>query len=107
MDRSERLELLAAEHLCVSHAEDDDRHGQRPRRYALVERNDGPAGGYWITTHDTPAHAAHYNAEQESAEDWWPLLLMDLDTGETWEGERRMSVDFTHGAGGTLLGRRA
>lgn len=53
-----------------------------PKQYALIERNDGAAGGYWISTHDSVQTAMHYNTHQEYAEDWYPLGVLDLDSGE-------------------------
>lgn len=59
-----------------------------PQRYALIELNVGSQGDtHWITTHDTPEDAGDYHLSQEGAEGWWPVLLMDLDTGEAFVPE--------------------
>lgn len=54
-------------------------------RFLLVEQNVGGSDPpYWATTHKSRAAAAKYHDGQEYAEDWCPVLLYDLDTGETF-----------------------
>jgi hypothetical protein len=56
------------------------------RRYLLVER-DRQSEGTWFTSHESPADAGDYSANQEYAEAWEPLELVDLDTGERFRPE--------------------
>lgn len=50
-------------------------------KYALIERNNGSAGGWWITTYATQDEAS----DACGSEDYEPTELIDLDTGETFE----------------------
>lgn len=50
-------------------------------RFALIERNNGSAGGWWITTHATMQDAT----DSCGSEDYEPAELVDLTTGETFE----------------------
>lgn len=59
----------------------DQLHGN-PARYMLVER--GRGGQHVVTDHDSPEDAARYSADQESAADWQPVELIDLDTNERY-----------------------
>lgn len=38
--------------------------------------------------HDTPEDAADYSDNQEYADDWWAITLIDLDTGKTFYPKR-------------------
>lgn len=42
---------------------------------------------YWLSLHESPAEAADYHINQEYAEDWKILDLVDLRSGETFDGE--------------------
>jgi hypothetical protein len=54
-----------------------------PDRYLLVELQAERYGrDLYLTTHPSPAAAGEYHMGQEYAEDWFPELLVDLDTGE-------------------------
>jgi hypothetical protein len=49
-------------------------------KYMLVEEN--THGGYWLTTGNDPAHLLEYQVEQEYAEEWEIVTLVDLTTGD-------------------------
>lgn len=62
-------------------------------RYALVER-DNRCDDHWITTHPSIEAAAYYSGAQGDADTWDPILLVDLDTLDSFRGERTLSAVF-------------
>jgi hypothetical protein len=56
------------------------------RPFLLVEKNvRGCNPPTWYSTHDSPAEAGAYYVGQEYREDWEPVGLWDLDTGERFD----------------------
>lgn len=54
--------------------------------YLLVERNYRYGRGYWLSSFTTPEQAANCQPNQEYAEDWEPIVLIDLDNGQRFRG---------------------
>jgi hypothetical protein len=57
--------------------------------WLLVEDNTHPAGdpSRWISGHATAAEAVAYHRNQESANDWTVVELVDVENGQHWVGE--------------------
>lgn len=62
-------------------------------RWLLVEESN-INGAFSFATFDSPESAFWESANQEYAEDWEPLLLVDLDTGDSRALIRTFGVDF-------------
>lgn len=56
-----------------------------PARYLLVEKNRYNTPPYWLSTFDDPIAAVHYHLDQEYAEDWSIVTIVDLDDGSEAE----------------------
>jgi hypothetical protein len=69
----------------ISSLDEDD-------RYLLVERNYRYGCGFWLTSVTSDADAGNYHVNQEYAEDWELILLVDLDTGQRFKG--RAIIDW-------------
>jgi hypothetical protein len=63
--------------------------GAEAAPWLLVEHNIHPAGdaSRWVTGHATAAAAATYHRDQESAEDWTVVELVDVENDHRWDGE--------------------
>lgn len=79
------LDRLLSLHGCATNVELPD----DPPRYALMEADKGPAdnGGPWWEFHENWRALAEAAANQERPDEWPPVLLVDLDTGEQWTCE--------------------
>lgn len=82
-DRQTRLDAL------------DDKYGGEvvdgaPAQFALVERST-LTGECYTTTHASRDDAAGYVADS-IFDGWWPIALVDLDTGETFDPDPSVSV---------------
>ncbi len=55
-------------------------------RYVLVERNVA-YGGFWLSGHRDPEGAAYYHDNQDYAEDFAVVEVVDLETGDRVEVE--------------------
>lgn len=87
--RARRFSTLADQYPGDYDASDHD--ASNADRWALIERSQ-VNGSYWLTTHESPADAADYNTTQDDADDWTPLLLVDLDTGDERQADREVSA---------------
>ena len=54
--------------------------------FLLVEQSN-KTEEYYFTLHQTPQEASEYSVDQDCAEDWEPVKLVDLVGGQTWEPE--------------------
>jgi hypothetical protein len=66
-----------------------------PARYLLVEQNRYNQPPYWLSTFDDPVAACHYNLNQEYAEDWSIVTIVDLDTGLEAEHPITITTEVT------------
>ena len=60
------------------------------KRWLLVERNQGAAAAaqpVYLSTHDSPHDAEQYSLNQECPDDWHPIAVVNLDTGEVHQIE--------------------
>lgn len=67
------------------------------KRWLLVERNQGHAQSHqpvYLSTHDSPRDAEEYHVTQEYIDDWHPIALVDLDTGEVHQIEVARTLEF-------------
>ena len=58
-------------------------------RFTLVEVAHHHDGRHFLSSHANPDDAARYHDEQEYAEDWLIVVLVDLDTGDSYSAETR------------------
>lgn len=93
-DRRRRLAALLTVRGCATACEMPD----DPPRYALMGSDEGSAdnGGPWWDFGEDWRQLADTAANQEHPEDWPPVLLVDLDSGEQWTCEL---IYETHVAG--------
>ncbi len=71
-------------------------------RYALVERSRIDPSAHYVTTHPTKEAAAGHYAGQEEPQDWTVVLLVDLVTGERFDGEIKYDVAWSPMPAGAL-----
>ena len=67
------------------------------RRWLLVERNQGSAREtqpVYLSTHDSPQDAEQYSSQQECPDDWHPIAVVNLDTGEVHQIEVVQTFEF-------------
>lgn len=84
-----RLENLLHEYGFDTDLEGMERHWgmtfDLDQRYVLVEENLKNAPSHWFSSHDTPDDASDYHHNQEYAEDYAIVELVDLGTGQRLE----------------------
>jgi hypothetical protein len=94
--RRERIrELIAEESLEDATALDEVL--ESPEQYLLIERSIH-SGGFFPSVHASPEDAAEYHENQECAEHWIVVRLVEHETGASLRAVERTSWELFDGA---------